>query len=100
MVQNIRDLKNERGLTSYDSKFINTTSLVYRLPFGRGRRFGAAWSPVIDAFGGGWEVNTIHTAYSGRPVNIIYTPSAALDVTGRLAERRGGAQQRPNVVGD
>ena len=100
VVQNIRDLKNERGLTSYDSKFINTTSLVYRLPFGRGRRFGANWNPVIDAFGGGWEINTIHTAYSGRPVNIIYTPSAALDVTGRLAEWRGGAQQRPNVVGD
>jgi hypothetical protein len=33
-------------------------------------------------------------------VNISYTPSAALDATGRLAEWRGVATQRPNLVGD
>jgi len=100
VVQNIRDLKNERGPTSYDTKFINTTSLVYQLPFGRGKRFGQSWNALLDAFAGGWEINTIHTAYSGRPVNVIYTPSAAFDVTGRLAEWRGGAQQRPNLLGN
>lgn len=100
VVQNIRDLRNERGPTSYDTTFINTTSLVYKLPFGRGQRFGGSWNAWLDAVAGGWEMNTIHTAYSGRPVNVIYTPSAALDTTGRLAEWRGGAQQRPNLVGD
>lgn len=100
VVQNIRDLKNERGPTSYDTKFINTTSLVYQLPFGRGKRFGGSWNAVLDGVAGGWELSTIHTAYSGRPVNVIYTPSAAFDVTGRLAEWRGGAQMRPNLVGD
>jgi hypothetical protein len=100
VVQNIRDLKNERGPTSYDTTLINMTSLVYQLPFGKGKRFGGSWNSVLDGIAGGWELNTIHTAYSGRPVNVTYAPSAALDVTGRLAEWRGGAQQRPNLVGD
>lgn len=97
-VQNIRDLKNERGPTSYDTTFINATSWVYRLPFGKGRRLGSAWPALLEAIAGGWELGTISSVYSGRPVNVIYTPSAALDVTGRLAEWRGGAQQRPNLV--
>jgi hypothetical protein len=49
---------------------------------------------------GGWQLSGINTYYSGRPVNIIYTPTTAMDVTGRLAEWRGGAQMRPNLVGD
>ncbi len=99
-VQNIRDLANERGRTSYDVTLLNTTSVVYRLPFGKNRKFGASWNGVLDAIAGGWELNTINTANSGLPVNIVYTPSSALDSTGRLAEYRGGASQRPNLVGD
>jgi hypothetical protein len=99
-VQNIRDLRNERGPTSYDVTFLNVTSLVYRLPFGKGRTFGKSWNGVLDAIAGGWELNTINTANSGLPVTVSYTPSSALDATGRLAEWRGVATQRPNLVGD
>jgi hypothetical protein len=99
-VQNVYDLKNERGPTSYDIKFMNVTSVVYQLPFGKSRKFGSGWNPVLDAIAGGWEINGINTANSGMPVNVTYTPSAALDATGRLAEWRGVAQQRPNLVGD
>ena len=31
-------------------------------------------------------MNTIHTANTGLPVNVVYTPSAAIDATGRMAE--------------
>lgn len=99
-VQNVRDLRNERGPTSYDSTIINVTSFVYALPFGKGRRFGSGWNSVLDAVAGGWQLSGINSYYSGRPVNVVYTPSTALDTTGRLAEWRGVAQQRPNVVGD
>jgi len=99
-VQNVYDLKNERGRTSYDVKFLNVTSLVYRLPFGKGKKFGSSWNSVLDGIAGGWEMNTINTANSGMPVNVTYTPSSALDATGRLAEYRGVAMQRPNLVAD
>jgi hypothetical protein len=49
---------------------------------------------------GGWELNTINTANSGMPLNIIYTPAAANDVTGRIPDYRGQAVMRPNLVGD
>lgn len=99
-VQNIRDLKNERGPSSYDVKLLNVTGVVYQLPFGKSRRLGANWSGILDAIAGGWEMNAINTTNSGLPLNVVYTPSSALDATGRLAEYRGVAQQRPNLVGD
>jgi hypothetical protein len=98
--QNIYDLRNERGPSSFDVKLMNVTSVVWQVPFGRGRKFGAHGSAVVDAILGGWELNTIHTANTGLPVNVIYTPSAANDATGRIPDYRGLAVQRPNLVGD
>ena len=97
--QNIHDLAAERGPSSFDVKLINVTSLVYRLPFGKGRQFASAMNPAVDAVLGGWELNTINTANSGTPVNVYYTPSAANDVTGLGADYRGEAFLRPNVSG-
>lgn len=99
-VQNIHDLRNERGPTSYDVTLVNMSSLVYQAPFGRGRKYGSNWNGLLDAILGGWEFSSINTANSGLPVNISYTPSSALDATGRLTEFRGVATQRPNLVGD
>jgi hypothetical protein len=98
--QNIYDLKHERGPSSFDVKLMNVTSLVYQLPYGRGRKFGSSVNGFVDAVFGGWEINTIHTANTGLPVNVIYTPSAANDGTGRIPDYRGLAVQRPNLVGD
>jgi len=97
--QNIRDLKNEYGPLSIDVKFINVTSVVYQLPFGRGRRFGGRWNPFVDAVLGGWEVNSINTANTGVPIDVTYSPSAANDVTGLTNDYRGQAMQRPNLSG-
>ena len=97
--QNIRALGNERGPTSYDVEFMNVTSIVYQLPFGRGRRFGSNMNRVLDAALGGWELNTINTANSGVPIDVSYSPSAANDVTGLTNDYRGEAFLRPNVGG-
>ncbi len=97
--QNINNLAAEKGPSSYDTKFINVTSITYQLPFGRGRQFLGNANPVLDAIVGGWDVNGINTANTGLPVNVYYAPSAANDVTGLSAEYRGQAFQRPNVSG-
>ena len=97
-VQNIYNLANERGPSSEDATLINTTSLVYELPFGKGRHFGSTWNGVVDGFLGGWEFNTINVANSGTPLDVAYTPSASNDVTGRIPDYRGEAIMRPNVV--
>ena len=63
--QNIRDLAAEKGPSSFDVKFNNVTSVVYQLPFGKGRQFGSNMNPVVDGVVGGWEINTINTAHTG-----------------------------------
>ncbi len=99
-VQNIYNLAQERGRSSFDEKFINVTSFVYQLPFGKGRKWGSSWSALVDAALGGWEINTINTANSGMPINIQYTPTGAFDPTGRINDFRGLSVIRPNLIGD
>ena len=96
--QNIYNLAAERGPSSLDVEFINTTSFVYELPFGKGRKFGSTWNSVVDGILGGWEANTINFANSGTPLDVAYTPSATNDVTGRIPDYRGEAIMRPNVA--
>jgi hypothetical protein len=98
--QNIYNLKAERGPSSFDVALINSTSIVYQLPFGKGRKFGSQWNPIVDGALGGWELNISNVANTGLPVNVQYTPAAANDVTGRIPDYRGEAILRPNVVGD
>jgi hypothetical protein len=98
--QNIYNLQAERGPSSYDVTFINVTSIVYQLPFGKGRKFGSQWGRLVDGVAGGWELNTINTANTGLPVNVQYTPAAANDVTGRIPDYRGEAIMRPNLIGN
>ncbi|MBV9771719.1 MAG: TonB-dependent receptor, partial [Bryobacterales bacterium] len=97
--QNIRDLAAERGPSSFDVKLNNVTSVVYELPFGRGKQFGSALNPVLDEVLGGWELNGINTVHTGTPLNVFYSPSTANDVTGLSNDYRGEAFLRPNVSG-
>ncbi len=99
--QNIRNLAAEKGPSSYDAKFVNVTSVVYQLPFGKGQKFLNSLHPALDAVLGGWELNGINTASTGLPVNVYYTPSAANDVTGLSAGNIEGQalSSIPNVSG-
>jgi hypothetical protein len=48
-----------------------TASIVYDLPFGKGREFGNSWSGPMDAILGGWQVNVIEKITSGFPLFIV-----------------------------
>lgn len=97
--QNIHDLAAERAPSSYDVEFNNVTSIVYQVPFGKGREYGAGMNPVFDAIVGGWELNTINTAHAGTPLDVVYAPSTINDNTGLSNDYRGEAFLRPNVTG-
>ncbi len=99
--QNIYNLHNEFGPSMFDVKLMNITSVVYDLPFGKGKQFAQNVNPVLNQIIGGWELNAINTANTGLPVNIDYNPSSANDVTGisQNADYRGVALLRPNVTG-
>ena len=98
--QNIYNLAGERGPSSFDIKLMNVTSVVYQLPFGKGRKYMNSSPGVVDAFLGGWEMTTINTANTGEPLNVFFTPNSFTDVTGRIPDYRGLSVARPNLIGD
>jgi Carboxypeptidase regulatory-like domain/TonB dependent receptor/TonB-dependent Receptor Plug Domain len=83
--------KSERGISSYDQPFNNTTSIVYDLPFGHGRHFNMT-NRLVDAVAGGWAVNVINTVTSGLPINITYSPTTQGTVSPLVTPR-------PNLTG-
>jgi len=89
---NIRNLQAEKGLGSYNQPLNNTTSFVYELPFGKGRRFGSNTNGFMDAVFGGWRATGIHTMQSGQPINLSYSAPAQFQVSGYPT-------YRPNYVG-
>jgi len=48
-----------------------TASVVYDLPFGKGKKFGSDWNGTLNAIAGGWQVNIIERLLSGFPVFVI-----------------------------
>jgi Carboxypeptidase regulatory-like domain/TonB dependent receptor/TonB-dependent Receptor Plug Domain len=97
--QNIHNLAAERGPSSFDVHFNNVTSVVYQIPFGKGRKYGSNMNAAVDAILGGWELNSINTAHTGTPLNVYYTPSTANAVSGLSNDYRGQPFLRPNVSG-
>jgi hypothetical protein len=88
--QNPLDLAAEWGPSTFNAKFHYVASVVYELPFGKGRHWMRAAPSWVDAVAGGWEVTGIITLQTGNPFNV--TTSDDISNT-------GGAD-RPFVVGN
>ncbi len=48
-------------------------SLIYQLPFGRGRKWLNNSSGLVEALAGGWQISTITSLQSGQPIVIHLT---------------------------
>jgi hypothetical protein len=48
-----------------------TASVVYDLPFGKGKRWGTDWNRAANAAFGGWQVDLIEHATSGFPLFLV-----------------------------
>jgi hypothetical protein len=71
---NIYDVQANRGLSSYNQPLNDTLTVLYDIPFGKGRRFSAP-NKAVDLVAGGWGIDLINTETSGLPINITYSPS-------------------------
>lgn len=89
---NFRNTGSEKALGGYNHPLNNTSTIVWELPYGKGRRWGANIHPVVDGIVGGWRLTGINTMTSGQPINITYGPAAAAQVS-------GAPSYRPNYVG-
>lgn len=90
---NYRNIDGDFGVSGYDQPLNNTTSVVWELPFGKGRKFASSMNPVMEGFLGGWRIVGINISASGVPINLRYSPTAAFSVSGEPT-------YRPNLTGD
>jgi hypothetical protein len=58
-----------------DQSFIG--SIIYDLPFGKGRAFGSNWNPVTNTLLGNWQATLIERVSSGFPVPLIDTSNTS-----------------------
>jgi len=90
---NYANIHGDKGLGSYNQPLNDTTTVVYDVPFGHGRKFGANMHPLADAVLGGWRLSAMNTMASGMPVNLTYGPSSQYQVSGLTS-------YRPSLLGD
>ncbi|HEU5258806.1 MAG TPA: carboxypeptidase regulatory-like domain-containing protein [Vicinamibacterales bacterium] len=86
--QDLHNLTADYGTSAYHQPYNSTTSVVWMLPFGRGK----AW--------GDWQVAGINTITPGEMVTFAYSPAAAFQVSGITNDFAGANNYRPNVTCD
>ena len=64
------DYAIEHGLSTQDVDYAFSPSVIYELPFGRGKRWGSDVSRWVDYAIGGWQVNAIYALQGGTPFSI------------------------------
>ena len=63
------------GPSGYDQPLADTLAVVYDLPYGHGRRFGAGSNKLVNEVLGGWQLTLVNNMTSGAPININYSLS-------------------------
>src|SRR3954466_15806688 len=98
--QDITNLDADYALSAYHQPYNSTTTFIWSLPFGRGKRWGSNLSTALDAIVGGWQVAGINMVTPGEMVTLQYSPAAAFQVSGITNDFSGANNYRPNVTCD
>lgn len=88
--------KLDWGLSQINLNQNFTASVIYDLPFGKGKHFGNGWNGPIDNILGNWQVTVIEKITSGFPVFVV----DSLDNSGVFfqQENNGVNLNRPNIA--
>ncbi len=88
--------KLDWGLSQLNLNDSFTASILYDLPFGKGKHFGSNWSGATNAIFGDWQLDLIERVTSGFPLFVVDSG----DGSGVFFSYNGNTFQRPNQVGD
>jgi hypothetical protein len=88
--------KLDWGLSQLNLNDSFTASILYDLPFGKGKHFGGDWSGATNAILGNWHLDLIERATSGFPLFVV----DSADESGTYFSYNGFTLQRPNEVGN
>jgi len=76
-------LNYQYGNSNDDQRQNFAASVLYELPFGRGKMFGNDMSRGLDAIVGGWQLNNVIVLASGTPMDITNAGQTANGQNGR-----------------
>jgi hypothetical protein len=81
---NISNVAANRATSSYDQPINDTLTVLYDIPFGRGRHFTTS-NTALDLLAGGWGVDLVNSEYSGLPINLTYNPTTQGSVSSLIS---------------
>jgi hypothetical protein len=84
--QDSTNLKAEKGPSSFDTRHRWTTAMNYQVP---------TLHAIGERFGGGWQLNSIITVQSGRPIDIV---SGSTSFGGNQRPDAANSPQEPFVL--
>jgi hypothetical protein len=89
------------GLSQLNLNDSFTASVLYDLPFGKGKQFGGDWNGTTNMILGNWQVNVIERATSGFPLFVVDStnPSGVNFGYNGLVVDRPNEVANPNVPG-
>jgi hypothetical protein len=92
------------GLSQLNLNDTFTASILYSLPFGKGKRYGSDWGSAANTLLGHWQLNLIERAQSGFPLFVVDSSNSDLvpgpGDSGTFFNYNGFSLNRPNEVGD
>jgi hypothetical protein len=89
--------KADWSLSALNANSQFTASVLYDLPFGKGKHFGGGWNGATNAVLGNWSVNVIERALTGFPLFVVDSGNAS---GVPFVWNSGASFDRPNEVGD
>ncbi|MBV8894543.1 MAG: hypothetical protein JO266_21635, partial [Acidobacteria bacterium] len=92
--------KLDWGLSQLNLNDQLTASVLYNLPFGKGKDHGSNWSAPVNAVLGNWEVDVIEKATSGFPLFVVASNNGNFSGSGVNFQWNGLSLNRPDEVGD
>ncbi len=84
--------KLDWGLSQINNNHNFTASVIYELPFGKGKKFGNSWNGPVRTVLGNWEVDVIEKATSGFPIFVVDSNNSS----GVNFQNNGNSLNRPN----
>jgi hypothetical protein len=102
----VHNFRLDRSRSDFDDRHVIVANLVYELPFGRGKKWGASWPGFLNHILGGWGTTGIFAYQSGEPYTLYSgefttnnTHTSSVLIEGPINQGQLQASLNPKVQG-
>ena len=92
--------RKDWGLSQINLNDQFTASVLYDLPFGKGKKYGSSWNGAVNAVLGNWQLTTIEKVTTGFPLFVVDSNNGVFTGSQVNFQWNGASLNRPDQVGD